>query len=153
MAYNINIGTLSFVWSNTAAYGWKASAFANKVNQAAESWLVSPALNMKKGKDPVISFEEALNFLGSNNLTDFIQVKVSTNFDGTDVKAATWEDVEFDPATRSAGDSWSFVTVGPASLAKYVGNTIHIAFVYKSTDEVAPTYEFKNIVVKERDAE
>lgn len=153
VAYNINIGTLSYVWSNTAAYGWKASAFANKVNQAAESWLVSPALNMKKGKDPVISFEEALNFLGSNNLTDFIQVKVSTNFDGTDVKAATWEDVEFDPATRSAGDSWSFVTVGPASLAKYVGNTIHIAFVYKSTDEVAPTYEFKNIVVKERDAE
>lgn len=153
VAYNVNIGTLSYVWSNTSAYGWKASAYANKTNQAAESWLVSPALNMKKGKEPVLTFDEALNFLGSNNLTDFIQVKVSTNFDGSDVTAATWEDLEIDPATRSTGDSWTFVTTGPTSLAKYVGNTIHIAFVYKSTDAVAPTYEFKNILVKEKDAE
>lgn len=153
VAYNVNIGTLSYVWSNTSAYGWKASAYANKTNQASESWLVSPALNMKKGKDPVLSFDEALNFLGSNNLTDFIQVKVSTNFDGNDVTAATWDDLEIDPATRSTGDNWNFVTVGPVSLAKYAGNTVHIAFVYKSTDAVAPTYEFKNILVKEKDAE
>lgn len=146
-AFNINIASLNYVWSNTTQYGWKASAFANKTNVASESWLVSSAINMKKGKNPIMIFDEAMNFLGSNNIEDFLSVKVSTNFDGSDVNAAQWESLNI--TGRTDGQSWTFYTVDPVSLAKYVGNTIHIAFVYKSTDAVAPTYEFKNIVVKE----
>lgn len=153
VAYNVNIGSLSYVWQNTTSYGWKASAYANKANNAAESWLVSPALNMKKGVSPELTFDEAMNYLGSNDINEFVQVKVSTNFNGSDVAAATWEDVTIDKSTRSDGASWTFYSVGPASLANFVGNTIHIAFVYKSTEACAPTYEFKNIVVKEHEAE
>ena len=102
---------------------------------------------MTQGKNPIMIFDEAMNFLGSNNIEDFLSVKVSTNFDGTDVTAAQWESLNI--TGRTDGQSWTFYTVDPVSLAKYAGNTIHIAFVYKSTDAVAPTYEFKNIVVKE----
>ena len=151
VAYNVNIGSLNYVWSNTTSYGWKASAYANKTNVASESWLISPAINMKKGKNPQMVFDEAMNFLGSNNISDFLSVKVSTNFDGSDPTAATWTDL--DVTGRTDGQSWTFYTVNPVSLQQFVGNTIHIAFVYKSTDAVAPTYEFKNIVVKEADAE
>ena len=151
VAYNVNLNTLSYVWQNTTTYGWKASGYANKTNVAAESWLVSPAINLKKGKNPQMVFDEAMNFLGSNNIEDFLSVKVSTNFDGSDVNAATWETLNI--TGRSDGASWTFYTIDPVSLANYVGNTIHIAFVYKSTDAVAPTYELKNIVVKEADAE
>lgn len=151
VAYNVNLNTLNYVWSNTTNYGWKASAYANKTNVASESWLVSPAINMKKGKNPVMQFDEAMNFLGTNNIDDFLSVKVSTNFDGSDVSAATWTDLKI--TGRSDGVSWTFYTVDPVSLQQFVGNTVHIAFVYKSTDSVAPTYEFKNIVVKEADAE
>lgn len=149
-AYNVNLNTLSYVWQNTTSYGWKASGYANKTNVAAESWLVSPAINLKKGKNPQMVFDEAMNFLGSNNIEDFLSVKVSTNFSG-DVNAATWETLNI--TGRSDGSSWTFYTVNPVSLEKFVGSNIHIAFVYKSTDEVAPTYEIKNIVVKEADAE
>lgn len=149
-AYNVNLNTLSYVWQNTTAYGWKASGYANKTNVAAESWLVSPALNLKKGKNPQMVFDEAMNFLGSNNIEDFLSVKVSTNFSG-DVNAATWETLNI--TGRSDGSSWTFYTIDPVSLAQFVGSNIHIAFVYKSTDAVAPTYEIKNIVVKEADAE
>ncbi len=149
--FNINIASLNFVWQNTAQYGWKASAFANKVNYASESWLVSSAINMKKGKNPQMVFEEAMNFLGENNINDFLSVKVSTNFDGSDVTTAQWETLDI--TGRTDGQSWTFYTINPVSLAKYVGNTIHIAFVYKSTDVVAPTYEIKNIVVKEAEEE
>ncbi len=149
--FNVNLGTLSYVWQNTTSYGWKASAYANKTNNVSESWLVSPALNMKKGKNPVLSFDEAMNYLGSNNVNDFVSVKVSTNFDGKDVTAATWETLNL--TGRTDGSSWTFYTVDPVSLSQFVGNTVHIAFVYKSTEAVAPTYEFKNIVVKEKDAE
>ena len=151
VAYNVNLNTLSYVWQNTTSYGWKASGYANKTNVAAESWLVSPAINMKKGKNPQMVFDEAMNYLGSNNIEDFLSVKVSTNFDGSDVNAATWETLNI--TGRSDGSSWTFYTIDPVSLAKYVGSTIHIAFVYKSTDAVAPTYEVKNLVVKEADAE
>ena len=150
-AFDIALTGVSYVWKNDATYGWKGSAFANKTNYAAESWLVSSAINLTEAMDPVITFQEALNFLGGNKLEDFIQFKVSTDFDGEDVLGATWEDLELNADQRSTGDSWSFVTVGPCSLASYVGHNIHLAIRYKSTDVCAPTYEFKNIIITEKE--
>lgn len=150
-AFDIALTGVSYVWKNDATYGWKGSAFANKTNYAAESWLVSSAINLTEAMDPVLTFQEALNFLGGNKLEDFIQFKVSTDFDGEDVLGATWEDLELNADQRSTGDSWSFVTVGPCSLASYVGHNIHLAIRYKSTDVCAPTYEFKNIIITEKE--
>lgn len=147
--HNVDLGGLSYVWQNTTGYGWKASAFFNKVNTAAESWLVSPAFNFKKAVNPELVFDEALNFLGTANRNDFVQVKVSADFDGENVAAATWEDLTV--TNGAEGSSWTFYTVDPISLAQYIGKNIHIAFVYKSTAEIAPTYEFKNIIVREKE--
>ncbi len=150
-AFDIALTGVSYVWKNDATYGWKGSAFASKTNYAAESWLVSSAINLTEAMDPVLTFQEALNFLGGNKLEDFIQFKVSTDFDGEDVLSATWEDLELNADQRSTGDSWTFVTVGPCSLASYVGHNIHLAVRYKSTSSCAPTYEFKNIVITEKE--
>lgn len=149
-AFDIALTGVSYVWKNDATYGWNGSAFASKTNYAAESWLVSSAINLTEAMDPVLTFQEALNFLGGNKLEDFIQFKVSTDFDGEDVLGATWEDLELNADQRSTGDSWSFVTVGPCSLASYIGHNIHLAIRYKSTNVCAPTYEFKNIVINEK---
>ena len=150
-AFDIALTGVSYVWKNDATYGWKGSAFASKTNYAAESWLVSSAINLTEAMDPVLTFQEALNFLGGNKLEDFIQFKVSTDFDGEDVLGATWEDLELNADQRSTGDSWTFVTVGPCSLASYVGHNIHLAVRYNSTSSCAPTYEFKNIVITEKE--
>ena len=150
-AFDIALTGVSYVWKNDATYGWKGSAFASKTNYAAESWLVSSAINLTEAMDPVLTFQEALNFLGGNKLEDFIQFKVSTDFDGEDVSGATWEDLELNADQRSTGDTWSFVTVGPCSLASYIGHNIHLAIKYKSTDVCAPTYEIKNIVITEKE--
>lgn len=149
-AFDIALTGVTYVWKNDATYGWKGSAFLKPTNYAAESWLVSSAINLTEAMDPVLTFQEALNFLGGNKLEDFIQFKVSTDFDGEDVLGATWEDLELNADQRSTGDSWTFVTVGPCSLASYVGHNIHLAIRYKSTDACAPTYEFKNIVINEK---
>ncbi len=150
-AFDIALTGVSYVWKNDATYGWKGSAFASKTNYAAESWLVSSAINLTEAMDPVLTFQEALNFLGGNKLEDFIQFKVSTDFDGEDVLGATWEDLELNADQRSTGDTWSFVTVGPCSLASYIGHNIHLAIRYNSTDVCAPTYEIKNIVITEKE--
>ena len=106
---------------------------------------------MTEALDTVLTFQEALKYLGSNKIEDFIQFKVSTDFDGEDVLGATWEDLELNPDQRTTGDSWDFVNVGPYSLASYVGHNIHLAVRYKSTSTCAPTYEFKNIVITEKE--
>lgn len=147
--YDVDLGTLSYVWQNTTNYGWKASAYANKTNNTSESWLISSAINFKKAVNPEMVFDEAMKFLGENNIEDFLSVKVSTDFDGTNVTGATWETLTL--TGRSDGQSFTFYTIDPVSLSKYNGKNIHIAFVYKSTTEVAPTYEFKNIIVREKE--
>ena len=150
-AFDVALDGVTYVWSNTTQYGWKGSAFANGGNNAADSWLVSSVINLTEAMDPVLTFQEALKYLGSNKLEDFIQFKVSTDFDGEDVLGATWEDLELNPDQRTTGDSWDFVNVGPYSLASYVGHNIHLAVRYKSTSSCAPTYEFKNIVITEKE--
>lgn len=148
--YNVDLGSLSYAWQNTTSYGWKASAHTDK-NYASESWLVSPAINFKKAENPEMVFDECVNFLTDmSKRKDFIDVKVSADFDGENVNAATWESLDI--VSEATGSSWTFYTVQPVSLAKYVGQNIHIAFVYKSTESVAPTYEFKNFIVREAES-
>ena len=108
---------------------------------------MSPAINLAEAENPVLVFDEAMNKLGNYNPADYVKVMVSTNFDGSDVKAANWNQLEVKGGTE--GNSWTFMTIDPISLADYVGKSVHIAFLYQSTDKVAPTYEVKNFVVKE----
>lgn len=143
-------GGLSFVWTNTTSYGWKGAAFASGACNAAESWLVSPAFDFRKGTAPVMTFEEAVNKLGTGaTVADHCFVMISKDYKD-DVTKATWEEIKL--ATRPAGTDWSFVNVGEVDLSAYVGNIVRIAFKYVSTTESAPTWEVQNILIKEKEA-
>lgn len=139
--------SLKYIWTNSSSYGWKGGAYNGTSSTKSESWLVSPAINLAEAENPVLVFDEAMNKLGNYNPADYVKVMVSTNFDGSDVKAAKWNQLEVKGGTE--GNSWTFMTIDPISLADYVGKSVHIAFLYQSTDKVAPTYEVKNFVVKE----
>lgn len=143
-------GGISFVWVNTTSYGWKGAAFNNQCN-AAESWLVSPAFDFRKGVAPVMTFDEAVNKLGTNaTVAQHCFVKISIDYKD-DVTKATWEEIQLEK--RPVGTDWNFVNVGNIDLSKYVGNIVRIAFQYVSTGESAPTWEIQNILIKEKDAE
>ncbi len=138
--------SLTYVWQNTAQYGWKASAFTSGSCKESESWLVSPTIDLTESDSPQLVFDEAMNKLGAYEVSDYLSVAVSDDFSG-DVNSATWEMLEVKHVTD--GNSWNFFTVDPISLANYVGKNVHIAFIYKSNSDVAPTYELKNFVVSE----
>ncbi|NDW12819.1 hypothetical protein D0T50_07935 [Bacteroides sp. 214] len=146
------VGGLSYVWQNTAAYGWKASSFYNNTNNPAESWLVSPALDFRKGTAPVITLEEAINYLNGANVEEYCGIKISTDYKDN-VQNATWTPLIF--PTRAEGTNWSFISVGEIDLSEYVGQIAHIAFVYMVPEgsTIAPTWEFMNILVKEKTEE
>ena len=151
-AYNVVMtGGLSYVWQNTSSYGWKASSYYNSTNNEAESWLLTPSLDFTKGTAPVLSFEECINYLNSGDKEAYCAVKISTDFKN-DVTKATWEQLTL--PVRADGASWNYVNTGDIDLSKYIGNKVSIAFVYKvpAGSTIAPTWEFKNILVKEVDA-
>lgn len=133
---------LTYVWSNTETFGWKASATMSKVCYPSESWLLSPEVDLAKATAPVLSFDVALNFLLGNNRADFVDLKISTDYVG-DVKAATWESLTV--PTWPEGKNWNFNASGDIDLSAYKDKKVHIAFVYKSTSTCAPTVEVKNL--------
>lgn len=131
---------LTFVWKADEKYGYmKASAFANKVAYASESWLVSPVIDLTQAKETEFSFDEAANFFkGLDNFKAACSLKVKE-------EGGEWTNVAYNVAVE--GNSWTFGTA-TADLAAYDGKKIQLAFVYTSTAEVAGTWEVKNLYVK-----
>ncbi|WP_308777905.1 choice-of-anchor J domain-containing protein [uncultured Bacteroides sp.] len=145
---DIALTGVSYVWKSDASYGWKASAFMNNTNYPTESWLLTPAIDLSEAVSPQLLFEEAHKFLNNNPLSEYMMIKVSTDY-VDNVEDCTWETLEVDETQWSDGQSWDFYKVGPYSLSAYVGQVIRIAFVYKSTSNAAPTWEIKNVLVNE----
>ena len=135
---NKEIGSLSFVWKADSKGYMKASAYVNSANNAAESWLVSPAFSLKGVSAPVMTFNNACNFVKEGTITDHIKVMV---YDGTNWAEATI-------ANMPDGKSWTFVdsSVDLKSIANKEG--VKIAFKYVSTTAVAPTWEIKTVSIK-----
>lgn len=141
---NVELGQLEYVWK-ADNYGYlKASAYANKENNAAESWAVSPAIDLSKVTKATLTFRHALNFLNSGVAAEHIKVFASTDYAG-DVATATWTELTI--ATYPSGSNWTFVDAGDIDLTAYCGKKVYIAYKYVSTADVAPTWEVDNMKV------
>lgn len=133
-----DLGGLDYVWKQDDRYGMKGSAYANKKAYAAESWLISPAIDLTNAVTPNLVISQALNKGTAENLA----VKVSAD------NGATWSDLTIN---MPAGTSWDFQE-DQASLAAFAGKTIQIAFAYKSTTSVCPTWEIGSVLVQDESA-
>jgi hypothetical protein len=122
-------------WTNIAVKGtrlWRGKIFDtnhyaqatayNDSNPEMETWLITPAL--KLDVDKKLSFETAQAFYTHEGLT----VWISTNFDGTNINAANWTQINCPIASSADGDN-TWVPSGNISLAAYSGIG-HIAFRY-----------------------
>ena len=137
----------TYVWNHDATNKYyKASSFVNKENHASEGWLVSDEIDLAKANNPVMSFNAAMNFLGKDKFDDHLVLKVSTNYTDN-VTTATWTDLAFD--NTGLGTSWTFKLISNIDLSAFKGQKIHIAFQYKGTTTCAPTFEFRNLKIKE----
>ena len=129
---------LSNVWSFASGYGMKATGYDkdNKTNYAAESWLVSPVLDLTNATDCSIAFEQAANFFkNQDNLKAAVSVKAKAADD------ADWTTLDVTPWPE--GTSWTFIP-STADLKAFDGKQVQIAFVYTSTADVAGTWEVKD---------
>lgn len=138
--------TSSSVWTMDSYGYWKASSYVNGQNVPSESWLVSPAIDLSEATTPELSFDAAARYFDGEP-EKYMTVWVSKDFAGN-VSAATWTEMEI--ANWSDGSSWTFYNSGSVDLSAFKGETVYVAFKYVSTEDVAPTWEIKNVMLKEQ---
>ena len=142
---------LTYVWYYSAAYGMCASAFKDNASYDSESWLVTPQIDLTRAKTPQFSFDQAFN--KAPNFTEECAVFVSTNYNG-DVTTCDWTQLEWNlnedgTLNVPGGTSWVFQPSGYFDMSAYVGEKIHIAFRYTTSNGVSGTWEIRNLVLSE----
>lgn len=131
---------LTYVWSFDEKRSLiKASAFVGGQKLAAESWLVSPVIDLTQAKETELSFNETGNFFGGlDNFKAACTLKVKE-------EGGEWTDLAYNVAAD--GQSWTS-GIATANLAAYDGKKIQLAFAYTSNTEFAGIWQIKELYVK-----
>ena len=139
---DVNLSGLSYVWAYMNNYHcMKANGFYQGAHDA-ESWLVSPQIDLTTVTTATLSFEHALAFADGQGVCS---VQVSTNYNG-DVTTAAWTEMPIDTWPEQS-NTFPFVTT-TVNLNQFVGQTVTIAFKYNSTTNQCPAWEVKNLVIE-----
>ena len=132
---------LTYVWQHDANYScMKASAYVGQA-YAAESWLISPVIDLTNVSSATLKFEQAVNYSSPNGA---LSVMVSTDYAG-EVLQCNW--TELNLSQWPAGNNWTFIN-STADLSQFAGQRVTIGFKYTSSGNASATWEVKNVVVE-----
>lgn len=152
-----NVTSISGGWYLSAPddCAWKVYSDKNTKNQYAQfsafktteetvGWLVTPAIKIE-GTDKKFAFDIAASYWDA----DCLSILISTDFDGKNVAAATWNDVTSNFVIPQPAKSSPMATAGTMSLSEYAGKKIRIAFKYVGDGSAnkTTTYQIDNIVI------
>lgn len=127
------------IWQLDTRYGCvKASAFANKKASAAESWLISPIIDLTKTTANELAFDNVGNFFKTDGIAKACSVKIKE-------VNGQWTTLTLNGLPEK--DAWNPWVTTTADLKAYDGKKVQIALVYTSTDQIAGTWEIKNFKV------
>jgi len=128
-------------WSNVvekATKLWKSMVYAGNgfaefnttSTTAAENiaWLISPKIDITGYKNTVLSFRSAQHDLKIDSKLNTLEVYVSSDFDGANIKKANWTKLEPRLPTLST-PTREFISSGGIDLSSYSGK-INVAFKY-----------------------
>ncbi|MBQ2807530.1 MAG: choice-of-anchor J domain-containing protein [Bacteroidaceae bacterium] len=135
----------NFPWVFAANYGAKASGYSNGASQDAESWLISPAMNLAGETAANIAFDYVINKGDVNAAAANHKLLVTNNYTG-DVTTTEWVEVDFGAVNNN---NWTFHNTGEIALPGSVmgKSAVVVAFKYMSTTANSSTWEIKNVVV------
>ncbi|MFZ4671604.1 MAG: DUF5017 domain-containing protein [Flavobacterium sp.] len=87
-------------------------------------WAITPEITISEDANAVLSFSSASNFV--DNPDNKLEVFISTDYDGTNVLAATWDELDAIVANNTT-NNYTYIPSGEIDLSSYSG-TVHIAF-------------------------
>lgn len=106
---------------------------------AAETWYISPEMDLSAVTNPVCEFMSSTNFSGAA-----IEAYVVTSYTG-DITTAT--KTQLSP-TLSSGN-WDWASSGAMDLSTYQSAPVRVAFKYTGTDTDGATWQLDDIVIRE----
>lgn len=141
-------------WTNIRVSGtidWAASTFSSQTfakisnyvsatNQACETWLISPPVNLSNATLPQLSFLNAYKYTGAA-----LELYISTNYSSGAPSTATWTKLNY---TLSSGN-FVFVNSGAVNLSAYKSAQVRIGFKYTGSATDGSTWELDDIIIKE----
>lgn len=106
------------------------SAFGGQASNIA--WLITPAIDFSSYSQKMIKFDVAQHHLDVDAPENSLEVLISTDFDGTNVLAATWTSLPTNnlPTTETA---WYEFLTNPIDLSSYNG-VVYVAFKFRGSN-------------------
>ena len=145
--------TSSLTWTTSTAggapnaYGMMKN-YNGTGNEAVESWLISPSVDLSTSTTPLLSFKSAVAYDG-----DALEVLVSINYDGTSDPSSQGSWSALNPAMPLNSGTWfEWVSSGNVDLSAYNTAGVYIAFKYTGTATDGSTWEVDDILVNETGA-
>jgi hypothetical protein len=125
-------------WTNfneAGTWKWRGNGYAefsafNSGSSVNTAWLISPEINLDVAQKKGVAFEVAQHHLDVDSPNNSLQVFISTNYDGTNVLAATWTPLQANIPTKSV--AWYQFVASNVDLSAYNGKA-HIAFKFKGS--------------------
>lgn len=141
---NVNLPSgVEAIWKYDSQYKYMiATGYAGGTNYDADSWLISPEIDLKGAPAAFLSFDQVFNFFSSLDVAK-TQATVAVRVAGT----TEWTTLTV-PTYPSAMQWKPFVSSGDIDLSAYVGKKIQIGFHYVSTAAKAGTWEMNNVAIK-----
>ena len=157
-AFKANLGTFT-TQQTVGNYPWvidystaKMTSYdsGSKTDNAATSWLVSPAVDFTEETAAYVAFEYIIRYAESGKVAENHQLLISDNYAG-DVATATWTDL---PYNAVEGKDWNtFYKANVNIPAEFLGKSnVTFALRYTATTK-AGTWEVRNFVVAHGTAE
>ncbi|MEW5677388.1 DUF5689 domain-containing protein [Flavobacterium enshiense] len=133
---NLNIpGWVNFAQAGTKL--WREEVFSGNgyaefsafgtTNPSNVAWLVTPSIDLGTFDNKVLKFDVAQHHLDVDSPNNSLQVLVSTDFDGTNVAAATWTSVPFNAPVRAT--AWYEFLGSTVDLSAFSG-TVYVAYKF-----------------------
>jgi hypothetical protein len=143
---NVNV-TGSTNWTTNSQGAVYGSYYAQCSNYnpsgprpAAETWLISPSVNLSAATNPVFSFEHATNYSGPA-----MEVYISLDYVSGPPSSASWTPLSYTPS--SGGFAWQSNVI---NISTYKSSNVHVAFKYSGTTSQGATWEIDDILIKEQ---
>ncbi|PCJ77851.1 MAG: hypothetical protein COA57_16485 [Flavobacteriales bacterium] len=125
----------------SGSYFGKVSNWDGAANNASETWLISPPVDLTTATSPILTFTTAFNFSGPA-----LEVFVSTNYNGSGAPStALWDTLN--PALSTG--SWTWVGSGNLDLSAYLTDSVFIAYKYTGSNADGSTWEVDDIIIDE----
>lgn len=112
-------------------------------NSSNIGWAITPVIDLTGISNPKFSFRSASNFVDSS--ANKLEVFVSSDYDGSNVLAATW--TKFNPIVADdTTNNYTYVSSGEQDLSAYTGQ-IHIAFKVTGSNTLDGLFQVDKINV------